>query len=226
MKNFMRIVLSGLFVLLHLAKADASVLFAAADNQASFSIEARSGWVIQDYRPTWRDATQFAAMPFMLSQQSYVTGVEMALTSPSGWSGNYSVEILDTASGLPDVSSVLWTALSKQSAPIQAGFRDYAITTATGDAALLEADTRYWLYLSCSAPCSLAWWSDSSNPAPGAIQYNSNYPYDLRWTISESNAAMFRVTGDVAPVPAPPTFILMLTGLGIISLRKRLKKNA
>lgn len=219
----LKVVCTVLLGLLHVAKSDAAVLYDSAEGLSSFS--PKFGWSIRDY-PTWISSTQFAAMPFTLSQQSYVTGADLALTALAYWSGNYSVQILGDEGDIPS-NTPLWTASSLESAPVYQPIQQtYSFTSVSGNAALLEANTKYWLYVACAAKCDLSWWDNTSNPKPGAIQYNSVYPYNLRWTISESNAAMFRVTGNVSAVPETASALLFASGLVALVIRGARRKPA
>lgn len=212
---------------------DAAVLYEAAGGMSSFKTSyengnGRLGWLVRDYRPGWKDATQFPAMPFMLSEQSEVTGFELALTALADWSRNYTVQILGDSSSLPDVSS-LWTASSLDVAPVFDRFATYSFTDVSGNPILLEAETQYWLSISCVAPCELSWWLDASNPAPGATQANSLYPHNLRWYPIDMNSAMFRVIGNVVdvaepasvePIPEPAPILLIGLGLAFLVMRR------
>jgi len=206
--------------------AHASVLFESASNRTEFSPSSSSatssGWLVRDYRPTWRDATQFPAMPFSLPQDSSVTGAQLAITALAPWSANYSVQILPDEAGKPGAIPV-WIATSLTPAPSFVANGTYSFSDVTGPMATLSASTHYWLTMSCFANCELAWWADTTNSGPGAIQNNSIFPYSLHWTISQDNAAMFRVLGTVSVVPESSTRFLLLVGLlfGLVSLLKR-----
>lgn len=191
------------------ASATSTALYEAAGNRAIF--QPSLGLNIKDYQPTWPNSATFAAMSFTLSQQSSVTGAELALTALADWSSNYSVQILGDIGGMPGPSPV-WTASSQNPIPISQGLSSYSMTSVSGDAVLLEANTKYWLYVSCTANCQLAWWGDGVNMAV-ATRDNSVTPY-LRWSVGEGTAAMFRITGSISTVPEANTWAMMLAGVG------------
>lgn len=214
-----------LISLLYVAEASASVIYNNAGDLSSFSPS--SGWHVHDYQPTWQDAFQFAAMPFTLTQESSVTGAELALTALATWSRDYLVQILGDADGLPN-SVPLWTASSLEDIPIQQPQHPpYSFTTVTGDAVLLEANTRYWLSLTCIAKCEMYWWWPThSNSPPGAVQHNTGYPGYVHWTlldITGVNSAMFRITGDAASISEPVPVFLLAFGLVIFVVSRRIK---
>jgi hypothetical protein len=71
-------------------------------------------------------------------------------------------------------------------------------------------------------------WADDTNPAPVAIEYNTVYPYTLRWTLSNMTSGMFRIIGNEAyaaepasietiPEPAP----IFLIGAGLVAFLVR-----
>ena len=205
--------------------AQSDVLYESSGGRKTFqpgaSLALSSGWLIRDYRPTLPSATQFAAMPFTLTQDAIISGAELALTALADWSKVYKLQVLPDASGVPGFAPI-WSASNLQSAPFFTPGQSYSFTSATGSEAELFANMQYWLYLACIANCELTWWADTSNTSPGAIQYNSVFPYDLRWTLSNSNAAMFRVTGQVSAVPEPTAATLLLAGLILgIFLKRR-----
>ena len=86
--------------------------------------------------------------------------------------------------------------------------------------------------------CELSWWSNYSNPAPGAIESNTLYPFNLRWHLSEDHAALFRINGTVnettepqelpeySVVPEPTTLFLFATGLAIMGAGGIKRKRA
>jgi hypothetical protein len=180
-----------------------------------------SGWLIRDYRPTWSDATQFAAMPFSLPTSSTLNEVELALTSLASWSGTYSVRVLEDSGGSPGMTTV-WQADTLEAAPIFTLGSSYDFTSATGVAADLDANKTYWLFVGCQSNCELTWWADAANPVPGAIQHNNIFPYNLRWTVSQGSAAMFRLQGELSTVPEPAPVSLLAMGVGLLfALRRR-----
>lgn len=207
-----------------IAQAAPIVLLDQASSRTTFrpgeTLALSSGWLIRDYRPTWSDATQFAAMPFSLPSSSKITEVELALTSLASWSGNYSVRILEDNAGTPGAASV-WQADTLETAPIFAPGSSYDFTSASGTAADLDANTTYWLFVGCQSNCELTWWADTANPMPGAIQYNNTFPYNLRWTISQGNAAMFRLQGELNAVPEPAPIALVCVAAVIMCTCQR-----
>lgn len=207
------------------AHASPTVLFESASNRSTFtpglSLSLSSGWLIRDYRPTWPDATQFAAMPFSLAMDSTLTGVELAITSLASWSGNYSVQILEDGGGIPAASSI-WQANNLTVAPVFIPGGSYGFSNATGSSLNLSANITYWLFVGCQSNCELTWWADQNNPLLGAIQYNNVQPYNLRWTTSQSGAAMFRILGDANNIPEPTTLaLLLLSGVLLFTTRRR-----
>ena len=58
--------------------ASPSVLYESAGGRTTF--QPTSGYGIKDYRPAWGTSTQYIVALFTLSQQSSVTGAELALT--------------------------------------------------------------------------------------------------------------------------------------------------
>jgi PEP-CTERM motif len=206
------------------ANAAPNVLFESAGDRQVFlpgeSVALSSGWLIRDYRPTLRDATQFAAMPFALSTAGKVTGVELALTALASWSTNYSVSILPDSGGLPG-STAIWQGATLEAAPVYVPGSSYDLTAATGQPVDLLANTTYWLFVGCQGGCEVTWWADKANPTPGAIQYNSVFPYDLRWTVSEDSAAMFRIHGEVSAIPEPTSLALLCLGTALLAAQRR-----
>lgn len=224
-----RLIAASLLAVASASAAAATVLYESAGDRIDFTpgstLALSFGWVVRDSRPTWPNATQFAAMPFSLSQDSSVKGVELALTSLADWSGRYGVQILTDSAGMPGTSPV-WAAADLAAAPVYSPGATYALTSATGPAAELLASTQYWLYVTCAAACNLSWWADSANPAPGAIQYNSILPYDLRWTRSDDAAAMFRINGDMLKVPEPSTLLLTLGLVGYLVVWRSARRSS
>jgi hypothetical protein len=229
-----------IFCVLPQITASAAVLYESAENLDHFLTSeengmGRQGWLVRDYRPDWNNATQFPAMPFTLSQAGSITGAELAFTSAFG---HVFVQIRQDQNGLPSSQSLWAGSISGYAPEFQAiPFHSYTFTTFTGDPLLLEADTKYWLFVGCTADCYLAWWSNYSNPAPGAIESNTFYPYDLQWHLSEDHAALFRINGtfvntepqelpEHSGIPEPATFFLITTGLAIMSVCGIKRKKA
>ena len=228
----MRFVLNLLYPVLItislIGEANASVLFdaaASAENGPKYTLtSANQVWVVSDYRPVWTTGgTQFPAMPFSVMYQSHVTGAELALTG--GGRDNYAVQIFRNNSPFAE-DTPIWIASSLEMPAIQQSLQQtYSFTHASGESVLLEANTLYWLSVSCLGQCQFSWWADPKNPVVNAaIQTNNQYPYSLRWVPSEDNSAMFRITGSVLSVPEPGTNALLLVGLGFISIVARRRK--
>lgn len=218
--------LAALSMTLVSATATSATIYESADNRTAF--QRTLGLSIQDARGIWITGTQFAALPFTLMQQSAVTGAELALTSYEYSVDRYTVQILGDNGGLPD-SIPLWTASSEQPAPVDfATSQPFSFTSVSGDATVLEANTKYWLYLACSGQCGLTWWADPTTWGPYASQTNNAYPYNytMRWYPNEYYTAMFRVTGSAVAVPEPDTWAMLLAGLGMVGVITRRRKLA
>lgn len=56
-------------------------------------------------------------------------------------------------------------------------------------------------------------------PNAGCQHYNEASQYAGSWLVRDI------LNSPVSPVPAPPAFILMLTGLGVLGLTKRFRKE-
>jgi hypothetical protein len=192
----------------------ADVLVEYAGGESSFT--PTNGWVVG--KGGW--PSQSAAMPFTLPHQSYVSGVEMALTAVADWAANnYSVSILGSSNGLPD-TSVIWVDENPPE-PLPLNVRllghEYDLTVVTFDPVLLEADTKYWLYMSCTGRCEFDWWVHPSNPWGQGAYLGP----DLRWEITGLPTAMFRIQGTAAVVPEPSSFTMILAGLCLLVFASR-----
>jgi hypothetical protein len=210
--------------LLQTTTGNTAVLFEAAGGAAEFPTS-QWGWSIQEFRPNWDSATQFAAMPFKLEQQSEVTGAQLAL---AGEGTNWSIQIRADDHGFPD-SEPLWYVSPRDPIPYYLWQQPtHAFTTVSGEPVLFQADTTYWLYLGCAAKCQFTWWAGDSNPAPVAIEYNNVYPYNLRWALSNMSSGMFRIIGNplyaaespaVEPIPEPAPVFLIAAGMAALGVR-------
>ncbi|CDH44634.1 PEP-CTERM sorting domain-containing protein [Candidatus Contendibacter odensensis] len=218
------LVLLASLVLMPIARADATVIYENAGGLSEFTNS--EGWVI-GASPF---GFQFIAMPFTLPKQSYVTGAELALTALADWSRDYAVQILGDSGGLPS-SSLLWTASLLQTIPVQTPQQPtHAFTAVTGESTLLEADTKYWLYLTCTPNCSIYWWwPTTSNSPPGAVLHPPEYPhFSAYWTlldIPRTNPSMFRIIGSASAIPEPTTFALLSLGFAGLGVRRWRKKS-
>jgi len=205
-----------------LSAANAATLYDTTTGGTTFTKSI--GWLIRDYRPTWQDATQYAAMSFSLDSDATVTGAVLALTSLAFWSDNYSLQILSDNGGLPG-STVIGEFSSLGVPHISQSLLTYSYTSVSGAEIALSGATDYWLYLFCQADCELTWWRDESNPANGANEVNSTYPYNLHWISSSNPAAMFRLTGTASAVPLPPAFVLLSSGVFSLILLGRVRRK-
>jgi hypothetical protein len=186
----------------------AGILYEGAGNQSQFS--GSFAWSIRQLGNT---QTQYAAMPFELNSDGVVTGAELALANPIFWYGGYNVKILEDNGGLPG-TDVVFNATTLGAVP--SGTYPLSFTEVSGDAAYLKKDTKYWLFLSVDYGY-VSWVEGLDTPKSGATQYNSEYPYNLRWTLSDTNAGMFRILGNTTAVPEPSTWALLLLGLGLLA---------
>jgi len=212
----------------------ASVLFDSSDGYGdTFPLDGSlvsSAFLIQDYRPVWTTGVQFAAMSFSVGQTAVMTGADLALTALAEWSDDYKVSVLPDLGGTPDWAP-LWEASSLSPIQVFNGLNDYSFATARGAPLTLEANERYWLYLTCAVRCSVNWWVDNDSLASVATVSNNDYPYDLRWHVYDRPAGLFRITGEPAAlsVPEPSTWalgVLALAGLAMTSGRPRTCRQA
>ena len=219
------LILIALLVLMPVTRADATVIYENAGGLSEFTNS--EGLLIA----AGQFGFQFIAMPFTLPQQSYVTGAELALTALADWSRDYSVQILGDSGGLPS-SSLLWTASLLQTIPVDTPQQfTHAFTVVTGESVLLEADTKYWLYLRCAPYCSIAWWwPTTSNSPPGAVLHPPEYPhFSAYWTLLDIrgvNPSMFRIIGSASAIPEPTTFALLSLGLAGLAGRRWRKESS
>ncbi len=86
--------------------------------------------------------------------------------------------------------------------------------------------TNYFTRAMFSNLQSFLYWSGTTTPDGSAWYFKTDGGYQNNYHMGRSYYAWAVRDGDVAvsPVPAPPAFILMLTGLGVLGLTKRFRK--
>jgi hypothetical protein len=206
--------------------ASGEVLFSSSTFSGQFTpgqnIDLSTGWVINDYMPTWSSG-QYAAMQFSISKSGVVDSVQLAITALADWSKKYSIQIVDDENGQPGVN-VIWSATSTTDVPIYidgAKGLSYSITTASGPAAEVRNNTNYWLYANCVAPCNLTWWADQRTQNLSAVKYINSNPAASYWSAWTTASAIYSINGAIIPVPEPKTWLLSAVALILIGAKKR-----
>jgi hypothetical protein len=172
--------------------------------------------------------TRFIAMPFTPGQTATLGSLTAALAVTSFQDGPppdaIRIRVLNDVAGLPG-STVLDEFLISNFTFSPISSLTFALySAAAANQATVFAGVQYWLLPELLTTGSVAhrphgyWSSNNTNeiglardsPGDGALQFDSNNP----------NGA-FRLTGDLAEVPEPGTFILLAPAGMFLALRKR-----